>query len=189
MGPLRSRNRERACAELIGEQPVEVTLAVAEPPSETAHPLTFDHAVGDQSHRARHDVLAHVPLRRSGRGVGPTPLARPIATLLGGSCGGKEVHVAPFRGDRRATRPAVDPGGPHRCEEPPVEAPVAALHGDIALISVERWHATIMPRQPDEAQRKSAVTIPTIVCAAIPVTRPTSNATQTWCLVSRRRRG
>ena len=56
----------RAGAEFVGEHPVQVPFAVAEPPRDTADAIAFDDTVGDQSHRPGDHVLAHVPFRRAG---------------------------------------------------------------------------------------------------------------------------
>ena len=63
MRPLRSSDGERARAEFVGEHPVQVALAVAETPRDTAHAIAFDDTVGDQPHRPGDHILADVPFR------------------------------------------------------------------------------------------------------------------------------
>jgi hypothetical protein len=65
VGALRSSDSERAGTEFVGEHPVQVPFAVAEPPRDTADTLTFDDTVGDQPHRPGDDVLADVPFGRA----------------------------------------------------------------------------------------------------------------------------
>ena len=62
MRPLRSGDSEGAGAQFVGEQPVEMAFAVAEPPGKPRDTVAFDDAVGDQPHRSGDDVLACVPL-------------------------------------------------------------------------------------------------------------------------------
>ena len=138
---------------------VQVAFAVAEPTGEPGDALSFDDTVGDEAHRPRNDVLSHVPLGRSGRGIWSTPLAGPEPVLLRGRCGGEEVDVGPLRRDRRTTRPAVDAGRAHGRHEPSIEALVAALHGDVAVVGIERGHGSILPDGPTFDERKSDVSI------------------------------
>ncbi len=145
MCTLRPGDGERTGTEFVGEHPVQVALAVAEPPCETAHAVALDDTVGDQSHRSGNDVLADVPFGRARRRIRPAPLAGAEAPLLGGGRRRVEFDVRALRGDRRAARTAVDARRTHGRDEPAVEPLVATLHSDVALVGIERRHVTIMP--------------------------------------------
>jgi len=142
---LRPRNGKRPRAEFVGEHPVEVTFAVAEPTGETPDAVTFHDPVRDEPHRSGDDVLANVPLGRSRRRIRATSFAGPETVLLSSCRGREEVDVGSLRRDRRATRSTVDPRRSHAGDEPSVEALVAALHRDVTLVGIERRHMTIMP--------------------------------------------
>ena len=90
---LHPGERERTGAEFVGEQPVQVTFAVAEPTGESGNTLSLDGAVGDEAHRPADEILAGVPFGRPGRGVGPTSLAGPEPSLLGRSRRREELDV------------------------------------------------------------------------------------------------
>lgn len=57
--------------------------------------------------------------------------------LLSCGRGAEELAVGLLRGDRRAARTAVDTGCRDGCEEPPVEACVAALRCSVAAVVIE----------------------------------------------------
>ena len=81
--PLRPGERERPRADLGGQQRGRTwRWRVAEPGRQAVDPGPVHDAVGDQPHRAPGDVRPDVPLRRTGRGVGPAPLAGAEAGLL-----------------------------------------------------------------------------------------------------------
>ena len=62
LGTLRPGERQGPGAELVGQQPVEVTAAVAEMLGQPRHALTVDETVGDQAHRPSDEVAAQIPL-------------------------------------------------------------------------------------------------------------------------------
>ena len=63
LGALRTSERDRARADLGGQLPVQVPLAVAEPLAEFGDASAVDDAVGDQAHRAPDQIGSRVPLR------------------------------------------------------------------------------------------------------------------------------
>src|SRR5690606_16548560 len=115
--PLRSRDRERSGTELAADDEVEVACAVVRAPGGWGDTFAVDDAVGDEAHRPGDGVLAHVPLRRTRRRVGPAALARPVAVVVSCGSGGEELDVGTLRGDGRTARPAVDPRRLHGGEE------------------------------------------------------------------------
>ncbi len=138
LGAAGARQLERPGAEVVHEPPVQVALGVAEPPREPGHALAVDDAIGDQAHRAAHEVGAEIPLRRARHGVGATAHAGAEAGRLSGRRARVEDNVLALRRARRAARPAVDPGRLDRGEEPAVEAGVARLGRAATDIEVER---------------------------------------------------
>ncbi len=156
---LHPGERERTGTEFVGEEPVQVTFAVAEPTGESGNTVALDGTVGDEAHRPADEVLTGVPLGRSRRGIGPTSLAGPEPSLLGRGRRRQELDVGALGGDRRTARTAVDAGRPHGRDEPAVEPVVAALDGDVAVVGVEREHVTIMPDRNETDWRKSDATI------------------------------
>ncbi len=127
LGALRAGQGDRPGAHLGHQGAMHLTLGVAQAASQSGHALTVDRAVGDESKRPPSQVAADVPLRRTGRGVRPASLARAIAGALRSGGTRMKRHVRAVRCDRRAGRAAVDAGGAHRGEEPPVEAGVTSL--------------------------------------------------------------
>jgi hypothetical protein len=67
--------------------------------------------------------------------------------LLSGGRRHEELDVVSFRGHRRATGPAVDPGRPDGGDEASVEPAVAALGGSVTLFVVED-HSIIVAHPP-----------------------------------------
>ena len=110
LGPLGAGQGDRAGADLGDELAVQWRSLYPSRPGETADALAVDDAVGDEAHRPAHDIGAHVPLGRTGRGVGPAALAGPEPGELGGGRGRVEADVGPLRRDGRTARPAVDAG-------------------------------------------------------------------------------
>ena len=141
--PLCSGDGQRPGAELIGDHPIEVTLAVVQSSGESGDAVPIDHAVADQAHRPGDDVATDVPFRRARRGVGTTSFAGPVAMFVGRRGGREELDVGALRRDRRAARTAVDAGGPHGPDEVTVEARVATRDGPVALLVVQH-HVTMM---------------------------------------------
>ena len=152
-------DRERPGSEFVGHHPIEMPFAVSEPPCEAGHTITFDRAVGDQSHRPTDRILAQIPLRTAGCGIRSAALARAVSPLLSSRRGVVELDVRPFRRDRWAARPAVDARRAHRGHEPAVETPVTALHDAVTLVGIKRQHHPIMPRPTERNQRVSDRTI------------------------------
>jgi hypothetical protein len=153
MGP---GDGKRARAKLIGHDSIEMTFAVAELSGQTRYAVAFNSAICNQAHCPTNQILTEIPLRRAGRRVRTTPLARSEPTLL---CGGgrvMELDVCSLRRNRRATRAAIDPCRANRSHEPPVEAPVGVLDNAVAMVVIEGWHASMMPVTADKHQRKSA---------------------------------
>ena len=156
MRPMGPGNGKRARAKLIRHDSIEMTLAVAELLGQTRHAVALDSAIRNQTHCPTRQILTEIPLRRAGRSVGAAPLARSEAALL---CSGRrvmELDVRLLRRNRRATRAAIDPCRANRSHEPPVEAPVGVLDNAVAMVVIERCHASIMPVTADKHQRKSA---------------------------------
>jgi hypothetical protein len=67
-----------------------------------------------------------------------------------------ELDVGLFRSDCRATRPAVNPSGPHGCDEHAVEPAIAAANNAVAMVVIEWWHGSIMAEHRRLHQRKTA---------------------------------
>ena len=72
---LRTGDRERAGAQLTQEQTMKMALADGQTPGQAADTIAVDDPVGDQAHRSPDQVAAHVPFRRTRRGVRTTALA------------------------------------------------------------------------------------------------------------------
>jgi hypothetical protein len=125
---LRPGQRQRPGSQLGEQLPLHLAHAVAEPGGQPRDPVAVDHPVGDQPHCPRHQVGALVPLRRTGAGVRPAPLAGAEASLLGRCGAGVEPHVLRLGRHHGAAGPAVDPGADHRDEKPAVEPGVLGLH-------------------------------------------------------------
>ncbi len=144
---LRAGQRERACAELGGQLPLELAGTVAEPVGEPRDAFAVDHAVTDQPDRPADQVGAVVPLGRARHRVGPAAAAGPVAGALGGGRGRVEAAVGALGGGGRAARTAVDAGGADGREEHPVEAGVPAVHGSVPGLVVD--HAIQSAPSPD----------------------------------------
>ena len=142
LGPLRAGQGERPCPEFGGHRPVDLALAVAQPPREPGDALPVHHAVADQPHRAAGQVGAEIPFGRAGRRVRVAALARAEARLLGRRGAGVKAHVRALRGDRGAAGPAIDPGRGDRDEEDAVEPGVFADRRLVPLLVV---HASSLP--------------------------------------------
>ncbi len=132
-------------AQLRRQEALQLADAVAQPSRQGGHSLAVDQPVRDQAHGPSHDVGPGVPLGRPRRGIGPAALAGAKSGQLGGGGGGVEADVLPLGGRCRAAGPAVDAGRGDRGEEPPVEARVPGLHGDVAAFEVFD-HGTSMTR-------------------------------------------
>ena len=165
LGALRPRQRQRVRADLGLQQPLELAGGVADAGGQPGDALAVDGAVGDQPHRPGHDVAAHVPLRGTGRGVGPAALAGPEAGPLGGRRGRIEPHVAGERRPDRAAGPAVDLRRQHGGDEPAVEPGVLGLDGPVAAVEIvvhaidNYTRATdITGGKPTSCDRRSRVT-------------------------------
>ena len=163
---VRSTEREGTGAELGGEEPREVTRRVAEAAREARHALTFDDAVGDQTHRPAGHVAPQVPLRRARRGLGEAALARAESRLVRRRRRGVEGHVRLLRRARRAARAAIDARGPHGGDELPVEATIAGPDDAIPLVEGHHGdarrrpaHVSTLPRPNAAHSRKSAITV------------------------------
>ena len=131
--PVRAGERERTRAELGRDHAGEVARRVSEAGRETRNALALDHAVGDETHGTRGEVVAQVPLGGAGHGVGQASLAGPQARLVRRGRREVEAHVRRLRCDSGAARSAVDARGVHAGDELAVEAGVAGLHRAIAL--------------------------------------------------------
>ena len=101
--PLRPGQRLGAGADLGGEQPVQLAVAVAQPRGQPAHAVAVDRPVGDQPHGAGDRVGADVPLGRAGGRVRAAAPAGAEAGLLGCRSGGVEGHVAAAWGSSRGS--------------------------------------------------------------------------------------
>jgi hypothetical protein len=141
--PARAGQLQRSRPQLLHQPPVQVALGVAEPPREAGHALAIDNAVGDQSHRAAHEVRARVPLWRARHGVRPAAHARAEAGGLSGGGAREEAHVLGLRLPRGAARAAVDPCCRDGCEEPTVESGVSGFNGAEAVLEVEHHRGTM----------------------------------------------
>ena len=155
-----------AIDELGGEEPREVTRRVAEAAREARHALTFDDAVGDQTHRPAGHVAPQVPLRRARRGLGEAALARAESRLVRRRRRGVEGHVRLLRRARRAARAAIDARGPHGGDELPVEATIAGPDDAIPLVEGHHGdarrrpaHVSTLPRPNAAHSRKSAIAV------------------------------
>ena len=137
LGPLGPGQGLGPGAHLGDEEALELAGAVAEAGGQAGHPLAVHHPVGDEPHGPGHHIGPGVPLRRSGRGIGPAPLARAEAGALGRGRGGEEADVGALRRHRRTAGPAVDPGRGDPDGEPAVEAGITAVHGGVAPVGVE----------------------------------------------------
>ena len=91
----------------------------------------------DEPQRARDRRYRAVPRGCPGRGLGSTPQAGAETRSLGGGRSREKDHVARPGGLHRTGGPAVDPGGEHACEEPPVESRVSREAGAIAPAPIE----------------------------------------------------
>ncbi|PQM47566.1 hypothetical protein C1Y40_02235 [Mycobacterium talmoniae] len=136
LGALCAGQAQRASPDFAMQQPLQLPGGVAQPGGHADDALAIDGPVGDQPHGAGHHVPAHIPLRRTGTGVGPAPLARPEAVSLGRRGGGVEPHVARQRRPHRATGAAIHARGDDRGHKPPVEAGVFGLHRAVAPVEV-----------------------------------------------------
>ena len=133
----RPGQRQRAGAELVGEQPPEVTGRVADPGREPVHALPVDEPVGDEPHRAARDIGSDIPVGAARSGVGQAPLAGPEARRLAGRRGRSERYVGEAGRPGRAARAAVDPGGGDARVEHAVEPAVLALDRPVAGLGIE----------------------------------------------------
>ena len=136
LAALGSGESERTGAHFGGEEPVQLSRAVAEPAGQSLDTLEVDDSVADETHRPRHGVRTQVPLGRPGGGIGPAAQAGPEPRLLGRGRGRVEAHVLPLGRPGGATRPAIDAGRRDRAKEPTVEAGVLALCRLVAALRV-----------------------------------------------------
>lgn len=127
---------ERTGAEFGRQPPLDLVGGAAEAGGQAGHALAVHDAVGDQSHGAGDEVVAVVPLRGAGGGVGAAARARPQAGLSAGCGAGVEEQVLRLGRDRGAAGPAVGACGEDGGEEPAVEAGVLGPHGAQAALPV-----------------------------------------------------
>jgi hypothetical protein len=111
-------------------------FAVAETARQAGDALAVHNTIGNQTHRAPHDIRARIPLRRSRGGLGPATPARPKPGRLRSRGGREEQHVAALGHTSGATGPAIDPGGRHPDVDDAVEALVAAFDRTVATFEV-----------------------------------------------------
>ncbi len=145
LGPLRAGQREWPGADLGLQQPLQLAGGVTEVGREAADAFAVHRAVGDQPHRPRNDVTAHVPFGRPRRRVGTASLACPESRSLSGRRGRIEPHVASERRPHRAAGPAIDPGRQHRGDEPAVEPGVLGLDRPVAAFEIVVHASSLHP--------------------------------------------
>src|ERR1035437_1738732 len=131
LGPLGSREPKRAGSNLRAELALDLADAVPELARQAGHALSINDAARDQSHGPRDQVRANVPLWRPGAGGRPAALAGPEPRLLRSGSAGVEAQVLQMWPSRAAWA-AVDAGGHHRTEEPPVKTCVPGPYGALA---------------------------------------------------------
>ncbi len=141
-------------AELLRQHARHMPVAVAKPARQPFDTLTLDDSVGDQPHRAPDRIGSDIPLRRSGRRVGPAAPARAEPGVLCRRGGRVEQDVLALGGHRRAGRPAVDAGRLDADVEDAVEARVARRCGSITAFVVG-VHTSIMTAPTDTYRRVS----------------------------------
>src|SRR4051812_4217190 len=101
--------------------PFDLSGGVSEVTTESVHSVTFDYAIGDETHGSGNHVGASVPLGGPGAGVGTTSFAGPKSGLLRGCGGREEPHVLCLRRADGAAGAAVDMCCDNGGEEPTVE--------------------------------------------------------------------
>ena len=131
-------DRDGRCAEVLGEEPSQVTLADSEAARENVDGAFIEGALADQPNGARDRCRRALPGGRPWRRFRAAAQAWPEAGLLGGRRARHEQAILESGRARRADRPAIDSGRPDRYEEASVEASVPGLEGAIAGIRVER---------------------------------------------------
>src|SRR5206468_9784440 len=103
-------------------QPAQLAASHAKAGGEIVDRAFVEGAAVDQADGSRDGGGRPVPRRGPRGSVGAAAAARAEARLLGRGSAGEEAHVLPQRRARRADGAAIDAGGLHGGEEPPVEA-------------------------------------------------------------------
>ena len=123
---------EWAGPQLARENPRQVPRRVAKPTGQAGHTLPLQRAVGDESHRARREIIVEIPFGRSGHGVGEAASAGAQSGVVCGSGRAEEDDILGLRDDCGAARPAVDACRGHPGDELAVEARIPRRHRPIA---------------------------------------------------------
>ena len=142
LGPAGPGEGQRAGAEFVAEDPVQLPGRIAQACGEPLDAVAVDDAVVDQPHGPAGNIRTDVPGRCARYSLRQAALARAVAGIVCRGGGLVEGDVLRLRRPRRARRPAVDARGPHRGIELPVEAGVPRIDGAVALPEV---HDSILP--------------------------------------------
>jgi len=116
---------------------VDLTFAITQSRCESGYSLAIHNPVRHKAHGPAHEIGSQVPFRRTGADVGPASPTGAVASGLRFRRRAVELYVLALRRTRWATWPAINSGSPHRSEEHPVEAFVAAAYRPIAGFVVE----------------------------------------------------
>ena len=103
-------HRERRRSQVSAEQAAQVPIADTQTRGELLDATAVEGALGDQTQRAGDRRRGPQPGGGARRSLGTAAKAGPKPGLLSGRGAGKKQAIRPFRGQRRADRPAVDPG-------------------------------------------------------------------------------
>jgi hypothetical protein len=131
--PLRAQGRDRCRAQVLHEEPTQMTLAHAQLAADGWDPTEV--LLRKELQRAGDGGRASRGGRQEHGGIGAAAEAGPVSRLLGGGGAGEEAHVLFPRHLRGAAGPAVDPGRGDGGDEGALEAAVAALHRAVQIVA------------------------------------------------------
>ena len=167
-------DRDRRGAEVLPEQPAQLSAADAQPLGQRfdAGFVLVQGSLGDQGQCAADGIGRATPEGELGGDFGAAAQARSEAGLLRRGGRGKEAAILELRHARRADRPAVDAGRRHAHEDPAVETDVMGLESAVESASVVQFHGWSFPRARGWRSRFSDV-------------MPGSAGAETWARAAR----
>jgi hypothetical protein len=131
------RNRHGRGAEMLAEEPPELTLANAEAPRQGLDTAFVERSRFNEGQRATDGIRRSAPGRQVGRRFRPAAKARPVTCFLCGRGRREEEHVFALRRARGTDRAAVDSGRSHAAEQASVESPIARSKGTVASVGIK----------------------------------------------------
>jgi hypothetical protein len=136
-------HRNRCGSKMGFEQAAQLATAHAEAGGQGLDPASIERSVLDQCERSRHGCRGTAPGPEVGRAFGTAAQAQAKAGFLSGRGRRHEKAILEFRVPSGANRAAVDAGGLHACEKPPIVTRITREHGPVTGGGIEMHGSNI----------------------------------------------